>query len=638
MGSQALPPSSLAGGRIARYGEVAKPSSSGDGKETIVADGLVAGAHTLEMEVANTGFMLDRLGEDCAPLQFLRELTQNSVEAIRQVPDQTGEIVWDVDWNRYELTGVYKIACIDTGIGMTGEEMLEYINKLSSSMHEQAFDRNFGVGAKIAAATRNHAGLIYLSWKDGVGYMTHLWRDPLTGKYGLQQIARPDGTYAHWARIDDAIKPDIIDQNGTMVILLGNDPDIDTMQAPKEAPAPSRWVGRYLNTRYFRFPENIRVRAREGWELPRTNTDSNVLRRITGQEEYLQQHAEAHGSVALTGATAQWWILRDEPALSQNSGFIASSGHVSALYQDELYEMLTGRAGVARLQLFGVIFGYNRVVIYVEPDASQDLKANTARTHLLLNREPLPWTDWAAEFRANMPPEIENLMESVISGSSSTDHKQAIRDRLKQIRDLMKLSRYRRIARGSITAAEDTVGGKSRDRANRNGEGGRSGGTGGRAGDIYALFLADDGDPSEAVAADPVPDVVWISAEDGTREPDFLEDRAAKYLPEKNLLQINGDFRVYTDMEERWCTQYSDAPGARAVIRDVVREWFEQALVETVLGVQALHGSQEWAVDALGKALSEEALTAAVMQRYHIDVAVKRALGSKLGKLTDRAA
>lgn len=603
-----------------------------------MADGLVAGAHTLEMEVANTGFMLDRLGEDCAPLQFLRELTQNSVEAIRQVPDQTGEIVWDVDWNRYELTGVYKIACIDTGIGMTGEEMLEYINKLSSSMHEQAFDRNFGVGAKIAAATRNHAGLIYLSWKDGVGYMTHLWRDPLTGKYGLQQIARPDGTYAHWARIDDAIKPDIIDQNGTMVILLGNDPDIDTMQAPKEAPAPSRWVGRYLNTRYFRFPENIRVRAREGWELPRTNTDSNVLRRITGQEEYLQQHAEAHGSVALTGATAQWWILRDEPALSQNSGFIASSGHVSALYQDELYEMLTGRAGVARLQLFGVIFGYNRVVIYVEPDASQDLKANTARTHLLLNREPLPWTDWAAEFRANMPPEIENLMESVISGSSSTDHKQAIRDRLKQIRDLMKLSRYRRIARGSITAAEDTVGGKSRDRANRNGEGGRSGGTGGRAGDIYALFLADDGDPSEAVAADPVPDVVWISAEDGTREPDFLEDRAAKYLPEKNLLQINGDFRVYTDMEERWCTQYSDAPGARAVIRDVVREWFEQALVETVLGVQALHGSQEWAVDALGKALSEEALTAAVMQRYHIDVAVKRALGSKLGKLTDRAA
>ena len=30
---------------------------------------------------------------------------------------------------------------------------------------------------------------------------------------------------------------------------------------------------------------------------------------------------------------------------------------------------------------------------------------------------------------------------------------------------------------------------------------------------------------------------------------------------------------------------------------------------------------------------TEEALTAAVLPRYHIDISVKRALGSKLGKL-----
>src|SRR5437763_3597756 len=117
-----------------------------------MSDRVAAGTHTLEMEVANTGFMLDRLGQDCSPLQFLRELTQNSIEAIQQLPDKQGQIIWDVDWNRYDLTGIYKLACIDTGIGMTGEEMLEYINKLSSSMHMQAYDANYGVGAKIAAA------------------------------------------------------------------------------------------------------------------------------------------------------------------------------------------------------------------------------------------------------------------------------------------------------------------------------------------------------------------------------------------------------------------------------------------------------------------------------------------------------
>jgi hypothetical protein len=603
-----------------------------------MSDYIPAGAHTLEMEVANTGFMLDRLGQDCAPLQFLRELTQNSLEAIQQLPDKQGEIVWDVDWNRYDMTGIYKLACIDTGIGMTGEEMLEYINKLSSSMHLQAFDANYGVGAKIAAATRNHAGLIYLSWKDGVGYMTHLWRDPLTGKYGLQQLERPDGSFGHWARIDDSIKPDVIQDHGTMVILLGNDPDADTMQAPKEASSPSRWVAKYLNTRYFRFPDGVSLRARQGWEYPRSNTDTNLLQRVTGQESYLESHKESSGSVPLTGATARWWILKDESALSQNSGYIASSGHIAALYQNELYELLTARAGTARLQLFGVIFGYSRVVIYLEPEADPRITPNTPRTALLLDNEPLPWADWAAEFREQMPDEIQALMGEVTAGSRSSDHRQAIRERLRQIKDLLKLSRYRRTPIGTATVDDSAVGGKARESGViTDGAGGR-GGSGGRAGDIYALFLAADGDAAEEIVSDTTPDVVWISAADGTRTPPFLEDRAAKYLFEKNPLQINGDFRVFTDMEERWCNLYSAMSGAKPVIRDVVREWFEQALVETVLGVQALHGSQEWTPKNMADALSEEALTSATMQRYHVDVAVKRALGAKLGTLKDKAA
>ena len=36
--------------------------------------------------------------------------------------------------------------------------------------------------------------------------------------------------------------------------------------------------------------------------------------------------------------------------------------------------------------------------------------------------------------------------------------------------------------------------------------------------------------------------------------------------------------------------------------------------------------------------LSPEALTAAVMQRYHVANAVKRTLGAKIGSLRDKAA
>src|SRR5262249_45959727 len=157
--------------------------------------------------------------------------------------------------------------------GMSGEEMVRYINQLSSSAVTKSVDGNYGVGAKIAAATRNHAGLIYLSWKAGQGSMIHLWRDPHSGVYGLRQVERPDGSYNHFAELDDAVKPGTIGNHGTKVVLFGMTTDADTMKPPPEAPSPSRWIAKYLNTRYFKFPDGITVRAREGWEQPRSNKD-----------------------------------------------------------------------------------------------------------------------------------------------------------------------------------------------------------------------------------------------------------------------------------------------------------------------------------------------------------------------------
>src|SRR4051812_1541154 len=126
---------------------------------------------TLPMTVADSAFLVDRLGQDCAPSQFVRELTQNSIES------GATEIVWDVDWVLQTLEGVYKLCIVDNGAGMTGDEMVRYINQLSSSIHAQSLAGNFGVGAKIAAAPRNRYGVIYQSWRDGDGAMIHLWRD-----------------------------------------------------------------------------------------------------------------------------------------------------------------------------------------------------------------------------------------------------------------------------------------------------------------------------------------------------------------------------------------------------------------------------------------------------------------------------
>lgn len=591
----------------------------------------------LAMSVQNVGFLLDRLGQDCHPLQYLRELTQNSIEAILRT-GVAGEVAWDLDWTTYDLQGVQKLCVTDTGDGMTGDEMVRFINSLSSSVAVQSLTGNYGVGAKIAAATRNPAGVLYLSWKNGEGAMIHLSKDRDTGQYGLRQWPRRDGTYGHFLPLDDDVKPEPIRSSGTKVVLIGKSDDTNTMQAPPGVASPSRWISKYLNTRYFRFPKGVVVKAREGWDFPRSDQDRNYFRTLTGQQQYLEQHCSSSGSLDLSDAVAHWWILRDEAAITNNSGFIESAGHVAALHNDELYELANGRAGMSLLQQFGVIFGYRYVVIYVEPRTGdgRTLSTNTSRTALLVNNTPLPWADWANEFREKLPKEIEALVSEKAAASANTDHAKSIRERLNDVMDLFRLSRYRptplgtvnidmdRMARGGIA----TVPPREPRLA---GEGGRPGTPGGTTGNVYAVFEKAGGPLGKKVNPDPFPKVNWVSVKDDTRESGDIEDRAAKYLTDQNQLLINGDFRVFSDMTTFFVKEFGNNPAVNDLVRTAVRGWFEQALVEAVMGVQALINSKEWSSEDIDQALSEEALTTAVMQRYHVHFAVKRELGSKLG-------
>lgn len=599
-----------------------------------------AGSGTLALKVANTGFMLDRLGMDCDDLQFLRELTKNSIEAIQRTKEKTGEIIWDVDWVTFDLQGMYRLSITDTGVGMDGEEMVQYINHLSSSSGIQSHVANYGVGAKISAATRNPAGLQYLSWKNGHGSFIHLWKDPKSGEYGLQQLQRPDGSFGHWAYLTDDVKPEQFESHGTKVVLLGKSDDHNTMEPPPGTPSPSRWVTRYLNTRFFDIPEGITVKAREGWTFDRNDTDRNVLRTVTGQQRYLDNHALSKGTVKLQSAIVLWWILKDESAISQNSGYIASSGHSAALWQGELYEMSSGRSSTAMLQGFGVIFGYPRVVIYVEPQGD-NITTNTARTNLLIGGKPCPWADWQDEFRTKMPKQIVTLMEEVAASSTKSDHSDSIKDRLKQVEELFSLSRYRPTKSGTLLVDGEllALGGGMREGTQKH-ESKDSSGKGAGSGKVpsaYALFLSDKGAPGQHSKPDVFPAIKWISSVDGTRALGDLEDRAAKYLRKENLLLINSDFRIFNDMVKRWTAQFSSVAGVAGTVNEVVREWFEQSLVEVVLSANALRGSQHWAEDKVEELLSEEGLTAAVLPRYHIDYSIKRSLGSKLGSIKQRA-
>jgi len=287
------------------------------------------------------------------------------------------------------------------------------------------------------------------------------------------------------------------------------------------------------------------------------------------------------------------------------------------------------------------------VVLYVEPlpARGEALTTNTARTTLLLNGEPLPWEDWAYEFREKMPKQLAEFVREKAAAVTEKDHINSIKDRLKNIMDLYKVSRYRpapagvylsdessavRVGRSPFSGAKSEGGGGTGHEVGAATKGDRDG----EVGNIYHLFEKKGGTPSEKSAVDPFPVVKWVSIKNGRTEDDGMEDKAAKFIHNQNTLLVNADFRVFKDMIARLCRE-KDAgigPDLQSTVEEVVHQWFEQALVETVIGVQQMRGSKEWGPEEIEKALSPEALTSAVMQRYHVYIACRRDLGAKFGK------
>jgi hypothetical protein len=176
----------------------------------------------------------DKPGPD---LQGLRELTVNGLDAIAALgADRPSRVVWDLDWERFDASGglVRKLSVIDTGTGMTAGQLRCYINQLAASGREQSPTGNFGVGAKVAAGSRNPHGLEYRSWHQGEGSLVCFKRHP-DGRWGLEPQQWADGRSDFWRPLAEAEKPWFLrgHAHGTQVVLLGQHKRHDTTQAPQ---------------------------------------------------------------------------------------------------------------------------------------------------------------------------------------------------------------------------------------------------------------------------------------------------------------------------------------------------------------------------------------------------------------------
>jgi hypothetical protein len=569
--------------------------------------------------------LIQNLGRDCTPSQFLREFVKNAFEACQRA-GSGGRVEVDFNAGLYATTGQYKITFTDNGDGMTADQMVSLLNNLSATGSTNQH-KNYGVGAKISALTRNHEGILYESWRGGVGHGVAIRFNEDEGVYGLQGVDHPNGQTEYAPKISNAKKPKVIGDHGTRVTLMGMTSGQDTMLPPEGVSGiRESWIVRYLNTRFFRIPESVELLARIGYYRDIADKKHNHQLVVLGQKAVLDSKAEEFGEVQVTGAKVYWWIM---PAGADGHGRELLKGHSALLNQDEVFDISDARSN--RLAYFGVIFGRDRVIIYVEPENAVQ---NTARTGLVRpDGSPLRWDVWQDDFRQNMPPVLRQFLDKLINENSKDSHADTIRERLKSLKDLFRISRYRRSATGTLLANPDVeaplgtghqavqAGANADNNSQKAGTGVKSGGL---ATSLLSELVDEGGVSVVAVSPDPFPQLRWSD------ESDALRDRAAEYLPSDNLIVANKGFQGLRDLTTYFSKNYQDTPELLSLIEDVVKEAFEQVLIECVAGALSLRHRQHWNVNDFERAISREALTTVVMQRYWMCSQIRRTLGSKI--------
>ena len=617
---------------------------------------------TRAMRVANIAFLLDRLAADTPPNQQIRELTENALEAIdrrhKSGDVSEGIIRWDVDWDHVKRTNQYKLCIVDNGDGMSPQQMHDYLNALAvqGASGTQGISENFGVGAKITALHRNSHGLVYQSWRDGKGSMVKLHRDDKEGVYGLASFELAEGP--EWTpRIKDAFRPKIIDRSGTKVTLLGTSEEDNTCFPPEDAGKGMNWLITYLTSRYFRVPENIKIQVRvltrieDDWptEEPSPSVKTYNVQTVKGAKALFDDYAQAKGTVSLSTADAHWWVFDDPRQASKD---MSSRGgrtcKVGIVFQDEVYVQLTPPAARRILAGFGIVFGSDHVVIYIEPRKTLDIRADTARSRVIINGEDVQeanWFEtWGAEFREQMPEAIKAKIDEIMAKTERDPEgktRERILERLKRIRDLLRPSRYRRDPNGSLRGIGKALGGSSSPGDGQKGTGssGVGGHRGGRSSDDYLADLVESGGElvSAVVVSPKEPQVKWVSRADGTREEGELDDLAAEIVGDTlsgDIIKANRDFRGYRDLVTFFAKEFNPG-GDTAIDRkivDYVEEWLESQLVEAVMTVRNLINGRTWTPADIDRALSPHALTTVMMARFHIVERVKRSLSSDVSK------
>jgi hypothetical protein len=384
----------------------------------------------LTLPPANVAALIERACRDGHPLQFLRELVQNALEA-----GATNIQVRPVEaFSRQEDGSTKQLALLsvqDNGPGMSGDDLRRFFMKLGESHNPNVGDphANFGIGGKISTLPWNPAGVVLVSKTESDCSMVWLYFDKAAQRYGLRRWRSDeddliDVVYpydATGADEDDKVRVNWTklipgnEKTGTAVVLLGD--------GTWSTAIPREFNETYYTTETIgvwcppsgggnMFPLRYTSQGRTSWRRRPVGSTRSVL------DEAIESGVIEHEA---TSSIINWYI-QDENWL-ESSSTKAKSNHnrlgrsrsfIAIKYNGELYHY---RDDHGRWGIFDKATA-RRVNIIIESD---QLIPDTSRSRLKpVNGADLPYSEWATHFAENMPKPLIELLEESVSASSST--------------------------------------------------------------------------------------------------------------------------------------------------------------------------------------------------------------------------
>jgi hypothetical protein len=564
---------------------------------------------------------LDILAKDCPKYQFIREFTQNSIEAGAE----------HVEWGVFKLQdGTPKLCITDDGCGMTPQEMIKLINGVFVSGKQQGIRDNFGIGAKISSVVSNKFGVIYQSWRNGKGYYIHYGFD--NGDYGLHKVNEySTGEESYYSELPDSQKPEMIKDHGTRVIFLGDSESDVTSLARFAGLSGDSHISEYLHHRYFDL-NGVEIRAYDiastGKIAQEGRERGEPKRPILGLKKRINDCASSSGVVDISdNIKVHWWIY--EPKDKTSNRYLKKNGHIGILHKNEIFGLSSSKP---LYSAFGIVFSKNKVFMLVEV---LDGMPDSTRREILIDGQNIPLHEIGEQFRKQMPKEIAELQEA---GGSKVN--EDVLNQLKQeLKDLLNL--FSEINKIDLkgTAPMSPKYGATEEAGDAKSESSSSGGSGngkregvfpgvkrnhGTSTNLRKLLFGNNSE-SEAKGSAVGPDIempepYWNKYEEGG----FDGYSAARYDKLSNKLIINEDFEPFRKLVE-YFKQQSSIEESRIV--DVVKGAYQSQLIEYITVSKSLMKSGDgFEVSEYEESIEESSLTVVATMRLGLNTKVRQAL------------